>query len=194
MRRSRYCKSGKLVANSYTRNLLERVWDKLGHFPGHWTCKNANRSIILLSLQQTQALIWYSAAESEVYKSQTMFLHHVEKVWDIGSLRGTFFGTLLHWSAVQQTQTVALKWDVQPMVKVANSWLIHILENFWEGFGTIWAALWAFLDAFWSFFWCSMRNFFQTCVNMGPRWVPRGLWHRFWVDFRRFWKGYGEFV
>ena len=35
-------------------------------------------------------------------------------------------------------------------------------------------------------------HFFQTWVNMGPRWAPRGLWHRFGVDFGRVLEGFGE--
>ena len=27
---------------------------------------------------------------------------------------------------------------------------------------------------------------------MGPRWAPRGLLDRFWVDFGRLWEGFGK--
>ena len=63
----------------------------------------------------------------------------------------------------------------------------------WEGLGLqlggVWALFWALLGAFGPFFWCSKFNFFQAWVSMGPRWAPRGLWYRFWVDFGRIWGG-----
>merc|ERR1712078_782506 len=72
-----------------------------------------------------------------------------------------------------------------------------VLGSILEGVGAIWALIWALLDACWPFFLCSKFDFFQTWVSMGPRWAPRGLWHRFWVDFGRvwgkFWKVLGRF-
>ena len=61
----------------------------------------------------------------------------------------------------------------------------RVLGSIWEGFGTVWTVFWALLGDFWLFFGCSKFNFFQTWASIGPRWAPRCLWHRFWVDFGR---------
>ena len=48
-----------------------------------------------------------------------------------------------------------------------------ISESFWSHFGVIWGS-------FWSHF--GIRD--ALVIQRGPRWGPRGDFHRFWSDFR----------
>ena len=79
----------------------------------------------------------------------------------------------------------------------------RVLGSIWEGFETVWGVFWALLDTFWLFFCWSKIIFFQSGLNMVPKWAPRGLQHRFWDDFEnsqkplasilgRFLKGLGK--
>ena len=66
----------------------------------------------------------------------------------------------------------------------------------WEGLGLhlgrIWDALGPLLDALGrllAVFWAFKVELFSS---MGPRWAPRGLLDRFWVDLGRDLGGFGE--
>ena len=60
----------------------------------------------------------------------------------------------------------------------------------WDGLGPLLGALGRLLAAFWTFK-------FELFFSIGPRWAPRGLLDRFWVDFGRdsggFWEDLGGF-
>ena len=72
---------------------------------------------------------------------------------------------------------------------------------FWEGLGPhlgrVWDGLGPLLGALgrlWVVFWTFKIQLFSS---MGPRWAPRGLLDRFWVDLGKdlggFWKDLGRF-
>ena len=73
-----------------------------------------------------------------------------------------------------------------------------VLDSIWDGFGTVLGLFWALSAVFWTF---KTKLF----LSIGPRWAPRGLLDRFWVDLGkdlgrfcedlgRFWEGLGSIL
>ena len=72
-----------------------------------------------------------------------------------------------------------------------------LLKNLiWEGLGLNLGGVWVALGRLLSTFGCTWVGFWAFKIvsfsSIGPRWAPRGLWHRFWIDFgrvlKRFWE------
>ena len=59
------------------------------------------------------------------------------------------------------------------------------MGGLWAGLGPLMGALGRLLAVFWTF---KIKLF----LSIGPRWVPRGLLDRFWVDLGRDLGGFGE--
>ena len=59
------------------------------------------------------------------------------------------------------------------------------LGRVWDGLGPLLGALGRLLAVFWTFK-------VELFSSMGPRWAPRGLLDRFWVDLGRDLGGFGE--
>ena len=57
----------------------------------------------------------------------------------------------------------------------------------WSGLGRLLGAVGRFLAVFWTF----KIDLFSS---LGPRWAPRGLLDRSWVDFGRVWGGFGKIL